>query len=83
MTQPYELRRNPAVVSINTKAGGLVVGDDCNIKYGVQIFRGDIVIEIDFNHRSEDITASSRLRLPPHKARKVAHWLYDTADAVE
>lgn len=80
MDHPPELRRNPGVVYIHTKAGELTVADDCNVKYGTNADYQSVILNLDLDHRSEDITALSRLRLSPDQARDLGHQLLNVAD---
>ena len=83
MDQPFELRRHGAVVKVSTKVGQLSVTDDCNIQYGVDQHGDGVVVGLDFDHRSEDISAQSRIKLTPDQARDMAEWLKNAASEIE
>ena len=83
MDHPEELLRDGAVIQIKTKAGELSVGDGCNSQFETDVLENGVVLGMDLDHRSEDISAVSQIQLSPGDARAVGEWLFEAADAAE
>lgn len=76
-------------ISINTKAGQLKVGTDCNDDISLRTPRTfgnsspQVNVILDKNHRSEDIQAKVSLRLSSDQARRLAKDLEVAANKAD
>lgn len=76
-------------ISINTKAGNLLVASECNedLKWRATHptirEKSQVEVVLELNHQSEDISARAEMKLTPTQARQFARSLDSAASEAE